>query len=322
MPLCTFRGRAGGAIETSADGESWTSQTSGTANMLNFVIYDSHTSKYWAVGENGTMLSSADGITWATVSLPAGVATHNPHRNGVGTTLVFSWCPTLPDGNGQLYSTDGAGATWTRRSLWCVAVGWRHVLICRNTNGTHRDYHVFIQRAGNMGWETQIEGGGDMFSIATPPPPASSRGQNGFVATCPTASAPSAANWTVRSSGTSATLRAFAANGAVYLVGSAGVVRESLDEGETWAEGLRLACPRYCASAPPILLTLPVLLVVGDSGVLLFGQYPFKMACYVSEEARANKGPVLGSVEEAYVDTPKRVVVPGLLEIDVGSVFP
>jgi len=54
-----------GTILTSADGENWDTQTSGTANWLNGIIHDG-SSMFLAVGGFGTILTSSDGTTWKT----------------------------------------------------------------------------------------------------------------------------------------------------------------------------------------------------------------------------------------------------------------
>ena len=51
-----------GTILTSPDGVTWTAQTSGVTKMLMDVIYSNNL--FVAVGDDGTILSSADGTTW------------------------------------------------------------------------------------------------------------------------------------------------------------------------------------------------------------------------------------------------------------------
>ena len=55
-----------GAVLTSPDGATWTSQTSGTTNNLNGVSYGNGV--FMAVGAGGTVLTSPDGINWTSQS--------------------------------------------------------------------------------------------------------------------------------------------------------------------------------------------------------------------------------------------------------------
>lgn len=51
-----------GKISTSADGENWTTRSSGTSQDLQAI--SSHNGKMVVVGANGTLLTSSDGISW------------------------------------------------------------------------------------------------------------------------------------------------------------------------------------------------------------------------------------------------------------------
>lgn len=53
---------SGGQIQTSTDGITWTSRTSGTSNRLNYVTYGNGV--YVAVGNTGTITTSPTGVTW------------------------------------------------------------------------------------------------------------------------------------------------------------------------------------------------------------------------------------------------------------------
>lgn len=61
-----------GTIQTSADGISWTSRTSGTTNRLSRIFFLN--SKFFVIGDNRTLLTSADGISWSTITFNAGNA--------------------------------------------------------------------------------------------------------------------------------------------------------------------------------------------------------------------------------------------------------
>lgn len=59
-----------GIIRTSSDGYTWTTQTSGTTESLNGVMFNSDDSVWIVVGNNNVILQSSDsGVTWESVSL-------------------------------------------------------------------------------------------------------------------------------------------------------------------------------------------------------------------------------------------------------------
>jgi hypothetical protein len=59
-----------GIIRTSSDGYAWTTQTSGTSENLNGVMFNSDDSVWIVVGDNNVILQSSDsGITWESTSL-------------------------------------------------------------------------------------------------------------------------------------------------------------------------------------------------------------------------------------------------------------
>jgi len=112
---------AGGKADTAniyvkAAQTGWYTQTSGTANALNAVCFlsDGHTG--FAVGAQGTMVTTTDaGATWA------------PHASGVGTDLTSIWfsSPTVGwavGSTGVLVQSTDAGVTWQRRTNMPTAV--------------------------------------------------------------------------------------------------------------------------------------------------------------------------------------------------------
>lgn len=62
-----------GTIQSSPDGITWTTRTSGTVNHLYRVYFLN--SKFFAAGSNRTLLSSTDGITWTIITFSVGTAT-------------------------------------------------------------------------------------------------------------------------------------------------------------------------------------------------------------------------------------------------------
>lgn len=63
----------GGVIQTSANGTSWITRTSGTTSDLYKVYFLN--SKFFAIGNNRTVLTSADGISWTTITFNVGSST-------------------------------------------------------------------------------------------------------------------------------------------------------------------------------------------------------------------------------------------------------
>jgi hypothetical protein len=58
-----------GIIRTSSDGYAWTTQTSGTTQKLNGVMFNADDSMWVVVGDNNVILQSSDAITWESISL-------------------------------------------------------------------------------------------------------------------------------------------------------------------------------------------------------------------------------------------------------------
>lgn len=99
---------SGGAIWKSADGgDTWTEQTSGTANTL-YSIYAVSNTVAWAVGNAGTIVSTTDGgANWVTHT-QSGVLTTSKM-----TTVTFigsnGWIGALA---GQVFLSTDSGANW------------------------------------------------------------------------------------------------------------------------------------------------------------------------------------------------------------------
>lgn len=301
----------GGAVATSETGASgsWTSQTSGTVNMLNFVIYDSYTSKYWAVGASGTMLSSSDGVTWSAVSLPVDVATDNLTgiaTDGAGTFVVSN----SSGGNRQLYSTN-SGVSW---SVTNAGIGWggfsvQYIegafYVGRNSDGTNAIF-TYSSNVGSGTWvSVSIPAGNSIvYGIESDGVNRIIVGSNGLAATNPTGSSPIiAGNWTVRSTGTSASLRTMVANGKIYLFGSGGISLESSDNGVTWQAGPPVGAASFLRYGVADASDPTRAIVVGDAGVTLFGQYGLRVKGYATAEDRPSN-PIAQSPKFAFVDQP------------------
>lgn len=101
---------AGGKIASSDNhGQTWTARTSGTTQPLNAVHWDATTNIFIAVGNNGVILTSADGAAWSLRSSGtsgnfAGVGSNVRGIVAVGSNLVrlsdngTQWNPVLTTG--------------------------------------------------------------------------------------------------------------------------------------------------------------------------------------------------------------------------------
>jgi hypothetical protein len=299
----------GGAIETSADGDIWTSRTSGTANMLNFVIYDDYTGKFWAVGASGTMLSSPDGITWGAVSLPVDVATDNLTgiaSNGAGNFAVSNGTT----GARGLVSTDNGASFVVRNfvggSQQALTVAFDGTYFVAPRSGENGSFVSYVLASNpNSTW---VVGSTFDFGLTIPSLVISGgnrvmAGRNGVIFTSPLSGTPTASNWTVRTSGTTEELRLFVANGSVFAVGSNGVSLMSTD-GVTFTVGPPVGVTSFLryGVADPHHPTRA--LVVGDGGVMLEGQYGLRVKGYADETARTNNDPIAQSPVFAFADQP------------------
>ncbi len=107
----SFLGTAGGAILTSVDGVTWTSQAFGAAWLLG-VTYGN--GKYVAVGSHGdygVILTSPDGVSWASQSLEASMYVLGvTYGNGKFVAVGDKWNGTNYD---EAVLTSADGVTWT-----------------------------------------------------------------------------------------------------------------------------------------------------------------------------------------------------------------
>ena len=133
---------SGGVVLTSANGVSWTLQTSGTSNDLNSIVYDTANDRYIAVGNSGTIITSSDASTWST-------KTSGTTKNLYG---INYWSPSLTyiavgaDGtvltssNSTAWTTQVSGVAYDLNSVVvannrAVAVGDNGVIITSDQSG-------------------------------------------------------------------------------------------------------------------------------------------------------------------------------------------
>jgi fibronectin type 3 domain-containing protein len=107
----------GGAIFTSANGESWTPRTSPTTATLAGVAWGNGT--WVAVGERETILTSPDGITWTEVRSAA---------SGYLASVTWAASKFLAVGEGGAVMTSANGAAWNRTAVageaWLTDAVW------------------------------------------------------------------------------------------------------------------------------------------------------------------------------------------------------
>lgn len=115
----------GGVIQTSVNGTSWTTRTSGTTNNLIKVYFVN--SKFFAIGVNRTLLTSSDGITWTSISFNVGSST--------------DYFMSLAFGNGW-YVLAARGSSGSQalvyRSTTAANNSWSYASDVPSWNGTNR----------------------------------------------------------------------------------------------------------------------------------------------------------------------------------------
>jgi hypothetical protein len=102
----------GGTILGSRDGSTWSPRSSGTTNWLTAVTYGD--GRYIAVGDNGCILTSPDGVSWATVAQSATPARLN--------NILFAAGIFVAVGEGGAIIASPDGQTWTAASSGVT--GW------------------------------------------------------------------------------------------------------------------------------------------------------------------------------------------------------
>lgn len=317
---------AGGAIQTSPTGEadSWTTRASGVSVMLNTVTYQGAagiSQGFWVGGANGTFLHSADGITWTSYT-----STNNRPVNNI--LWLDALNGVLAQGLGGLfdagwyYTTDG-GVSWTfllrNAPLFAmVTTNGTNVYTVGGSGTTPVAYY-----SSGLGASTPIVtglGSNPLYSLVFHNGVLIAAGANGDIRTAIPAG--SSTTWTARTSGTTESLRLFVANGYVYAVGQNGVCLVSVDNGATWVPGPSTGVSTFLrfGMADPADPTRA--LVVGDAGVTLAGQYPFRGTAYASPADRDADTSGIPSDPVAYADQPVAVVMPGAMEVVVHGLTP
>lgn len=100
-----------GVIQSSADGITWTTRTSGTTETLRKIYFINST--FWVIGENRTLLSSADGITWSAISFNTGVSAHDFMSLSYGNGVYVISARNGGTGNYIYRSSTATSNSWT-----------------------------------------------------------------------------------------------------------------------------------------------------------------------------------------------------------------
>lgn len=130
-----------GAVWTSSDAKTWTSQSSGKTGNLNGINYTGTT--YFACGDAGIIITSTDGITWTDRSVAISENLNNCSvANGV--YFITGGSATV----GRLYSSTN-GTTWTARTLPTAMQRALFDVIYYN-NGTTSRYYVVGSASGTQ----------------------------------------------------------------------------------------------------------------------------------------------------------------------------
>ncbi|MFD1175045.1 cadherin-like beta sandwich domain-containing protein [Paenibacillus puldeungensis] len=98
---------AGGLVITSEDGENWSEQRSVSDNQLDGIAYNG--SLFVVVGENGTLLTSPDGVSWTDRSASSGFGNASMYRVAYGNGMFVA----VGD-KGAIY-TSPDGMVWTSK---------------------------------------------------------------------------------------------------------------------------------------------------------------------------------------------------------------
>lgn len=246
---------ANGTILTSADGATWTSRPSGTAEALYDAAYANGT--YVVVGQSGTILTSSDGTTWTqrttnTLAMISGVAYGNGRFVAVAdsggiltspdgvtwTNQVSGTTEQLVDvayGNGTFVAaganganlTSSDGVTWADHSsgtTYATGVTFGNGLFAKVTI----QGYTAVSSDG-VSWTEVTSASSFLYSVAYTSGQFVAVGKSGTLMTYS-----SGASWTTRTSGTANALNAATyGNGTYVAVGDGGTVLTSTD-GAAW----------------------------------------------------------------------------------------
>jgi len=299
----------GGTIFTSTTGtDSWTARTSGTALDLYNVIWDG--TRFLVVGASGVMLNSTDGITWSNITV--GSTQFNRICKNNSTLYV-----AVGQGGGTYYTTGNptVGANWTIAASGIATDSYAGCVSRNDTIWISGASGIVKSSSNGSAWATRADIGTQMLNMLIYDGTRFvASGAGGTVLT----STNGRTDWAQSTTGTTKSLRVFAGNSRVFAVGDSGVSLESSDNGVTWVAGDSVGTNRFMRFGINDTRTNSWALVVGDSGTLLVGSYPFRSAAYESNADRAANIDTLGWADYPYSETPIPVTIPGQITFNIG----
>jgi hypothetical protein len=207
-----------GTISTSPDGNTWTLQSSGvTYQNLNGMAYNGTT--FVGAGANGTLVTSANGVTWATVFSGTTVSLNAVTSGSTQTVVVGAGC-ILSSADAQNWRSDTLPVTTTYNGA--AFGGGTYVAV--GNNGT------ILSSTDGLTWTSETSGvSATLYGAAY--------GNGTFVAVGlggAAVSSPDGVNWTSNPTGTGLTLTGVAfQNGGFVAVGLNGTILTS-SNGTTW----------------------------------------------------------------------------------------
>lgn len=221
----------GGTIITSIDeGVNWTIETSGTTADLYAVHFNPVTNLYLAVGNSGTILTSADGSNWITsvsgVTNALYAIAYNP--TGVGYVVVGSAGRSLLSLTGSSWTTQTTGVTTDLTGITFDGGSY----IATGNNG------VILTSVNGINWFARTSGTTQKLSAVTVGNIANTAtlvtvGSNGVTLTSTDGAG---ATWTPITSGTTNNLANISyGNGLFYTVGTNGTILETGNIANGWS---------------------------------------------------------------------------------------
>jgi len=208
----------GGGIFTSPDGSTWTTQHSGTSQILGSVAWSG--SQFVTVGSGGAILTSPDGSTWTTQHSGTSQILEGVAWSGSQFVIVGFGGTILTSSDGSTWTTQHSG---TSRILWGVVwSGSRFVAV--------GDQGTILTSPDGSTWTTQHSGTSRiLYSVAWSGSQFVTVGDQGTILTSSDGS-----TWTTQHSATSQILEGVAWSGSQFvIVGSGGTILTSSD-GSTW----------------------------------------------------------------------------------------
>jgi hypothetical protein len=303
-----------GTIVTSPTGLTgdWTSRTSGfgAGITVNDMLWDG--TRWVAVCSNGAVISSADGVTWATLVTVGGA----PNLRGI----AFSGTHYLAAANGNLVFVSTTAASWSATAnpaisgnFSAIAYGSGRFVAVGDTGQVRSTMNNGSSWATGAGAGTQnlqdVIWTGTQY-IAT--------GNTGTVRTSPDAS-----TWTSRDISTSNGIVRLGSSGS-YLVatggvtGTSGVVYQSTDAGVTWT-----SIHTWSGGGGRGVAFGPMgSIVVGQSGAAFWSSYYLRLATYPTKADRAAGTLEAGHQDAAYPGTPTVVTIAGKLSVRLRDLTP